>query len=433
MARIEAATPSDRRALVEALISEHPEGRLYLPGDATQRPDLREVKLPGARLRQAVLRYANLQWADLSASHLASADLRFAALDHADLSRADLSGADLSGAGMGKTMLAGALLEDANLDQVSLRFADLRGAILEGARLTGSDLWGAVLEGADLSDTFMRGAHVGEAAAAGADLSRADLRDTDWTGANLHGARLLDADLRGAVMKGADLRGASLAGAQLQDVNLTTCDLAGAHWADAGLAKTRMKRGQLGQEVGEETAGQYQAAGQAYLALERNFIELGDPGAASWAYRRRRRMEKRATRGRAATAARSGHAVAAAMETVRFLGDQLVEWVCDYGESISRVFMTLAVVFTVFTALYGVTGSVLRADIGPHGQQIQTVTRDPVDLAIFSLMAMTTSGLPTITLTPINVYVNILTGFQALFGIFLTGLLGFVAGARIRR
>jgi hypothetical protein len=109
-----------------------------------------------------------------------------------------------------------------------------------------------------------------------------------------------------------------------------------------------------------------------------------------------------------------------------------VEWVCDYGESLSRVFATLLVVFAVFTVIYGVTGSVLRAVDTPHGQ-VQVVTHDPVDLAIFSLMAMTTSGLPTITLTPSSVYVNLLNGFQALFGIFLTGLLGFVAGARIRR
>jgi uncharacterized protein YjbI with pentapeptide repeats len=433
VARLEGAPPAVRLMILETMIASHPEGRLHLPGDENRRPDLGAMELSEVRWRQAVLCFANLQGADLTDSHLASADLRGAALDHADLSRADLSGADLSGAGMGETVLADALLEDANLDRVSLRFANLRGAILEGSRLTGADLWGAVLEGADLSDTAMRGALAGEVMAAGADLSRADLRDTDWTGARLSGATLVDADLRGAVLKGADLRGASLAGAQLQEVSLTTCELAGAHWADARLSKTRMKRGQLGPVVGEEAERKYEAAGQAYLALERNFIELGDPGAASWAYRRRRRMEKFATRGRAATAARNGHMIEAAIEGIRFCGDQLVEWICDYGESISRVFLTLAVVFTLFTVLYGVTGSVLRAETGPQGQQLQVVTRDPVDLAIFSLMAMTTSGLPTITLTPVNVYVNILTGFQALFGIFLTGLLGFVAGARIRR
>jgi len=85
-----------------------------------------------------------------------------------------------------------------------------------------------------------------------------------------------------------------------------------------------------------------------------------------------------------------------------------------------------------FAVLYGVTGSVLRAAPGPNGP-VEVVTRDPLDLAIFSLGAMTTSGLPTITLSPVNVYVNLLTGLQALCGIFLTGLLGFVAGARIRR
>lgn len=432
MAALAAAAAAERREIVEQAIAAHPDGRLRLTGDPTSGAALAGAALSGLRLRRAGLAFADLRGAELVDAHLASADLRSAQLEHADARGSDLTGADLSDARLGEAKLAGSLLEETDLTRASLRFADLREAVLEGARMDGADLWGAVLEGADLSDVSMRGARVGEAFARGADLTRADLRDTLWTNTDLRDATLIDADLRGAVLKGANLAGASLAGAQLQEANLLTCHLAGVHWADARLTKTRMVVGQLGDGVGEHQGTRHAAAARAYLALERNFIDLGDPAAASWAYRRRRRMEKQATRDRAIEAAKAGHAALSALEWARFAGDQLVEWVCDYGESLPRVAATLLTVFVVFAILYGVTGSVLRQEAGPHGQ-VQVVTHDPVDLAIFSLGAMTTSGLPTVTLTPVNVYVNLLSGVQALFGIFLTGLLGFVAGARIRR
>ena len=61
------------------------------------------------------------------------------------------------------------------------------------------------------------------------------------------------------------------------------------------------------------------------------------------------------------------------------------------------------------------------------------MTHDPVDLAIFSLLAMTTSGSPVVELQPAGKLVHLLTGVQALLGIALTGLLGFVIGNRVRR
>ena len=61
------------------------------------------------------------------------------------------------------------------------------------------------------------------------------------------------------------------------------------------------------------------------------------------------------------------------------------------------------------------------------------VTRDPKDLAIFSLLAMSTSGSPTVGLIPRNESVHFLTATEALLGIGLTGLLGFVLGNRVRR
>jgi hypothetical protein len=74
----------------------------------------------------------------------------------------------------------------------------------------------------------------------------------------------------------------------------------------------------------------------------------------------------------------------------------------------------------------------VRVEEGANGLT-RTVTSDVLDLAIFSLLALTTSGSPVVGLLPRDEAVHALTGIEALLGIFLTGLLGFVAGHRIRR
>jgi len=132
--------------------------------------------------------------------------------------------------------------------------------------------------------------------------------------------------------------------------------------------------------------------------------------------------------GRAQAAWRRRDFSAAFGDGLKYCGDGLTELVCDYGESVRRVLASVIAIFVVFAFIYGVTGSVVRT-IG----ETHAVTRRPIDLLIFSLLAMTTSGSPAVDLLPRNEYVHLITGVQAALGIFLTGLLGFVAGNRIRR
>ena len=54
-------------------------------------------------------------------------------------------------------------------------------------------------------------------------------------------------------------------------------------------------------------------------------------------------------------------------------------------------------------------------------------------MAAFSLSVMTTVGTLDGELRPRSEWVSLLAGIQALLGIGLTGLLGFVIGNRIRR
>ena len=157
------------------------------------------------------------------------------------------------------------------------------------------------------------------------------------------------------------------------------------------------------------------------------------PQGGSWAYLMRRRMQKTAALAEARSAIAERRIGPALKGLATFVGDTLVEGMCNYGESVLRVFASIAVVYVGFIVIYGVSGGVNRVTPLPGGGQAAHMTRRLIDLAVFSLGAMTTSGAESSTLVTANLYVKLLTGLQALTGIFLTGLLGFVAGHRIRR
>ena len=430
-ARLHLATAADRRDILHELMAAHPEGKLILLGNVESRLNLRDIPLSDTKLRGATMAYSDLHNAELSGANLSQASLSHAALEGANLENADLTEVDLDNANLGEANLRNALLEDANLEKASLRFANLGAAVLESARLQGADLWGAEMGRADLSRAQARGATFGEAKADGADFRNADLRDADFANASLIGANLGGADLRGANLRGADLSGADLAGAAMQGLDLAETRLNGARWAGALLNHTRFVRQQIG-DTGEEAARDPIGAARAYLTLERNFTELGDSAASSWAYLKRRRMQKWAAFEEARQAVRRGKMATAFARGVTWIGDTVVEWSCNYGESLWRTFATILAVYIAFTVVYGVTDGVYRMPSSQNGGA-PLVTHRVADLAVFSIMAMTTSGLAGNVLQPANLWISFLGGVQILVGIFLTGLLGFVAGNRIRR
>ena len=111
----------------------------------------------------------------------------------------------------------------------------------------------------------------------------------------------------------------------------------------------------------------------------------------------------------------------------KVLTDQMVELVCDYGEGFWRVLGCLALLWLDFALFYGIMGHVL-ADRGPA----YSTTRNLFDLLSFSLASMVTIEAPGLLVYP-SLLMRILMPLQAALGIFLLGLLGFVAGNRIRR
>jgi uncharacterized protein YjbI with pentapeptide repeats len=406
------ATPAEKADLVLDYITRH--GRLDLPERDGLRADLRGVDLSREALevRLAQMPGGEVLWWFPAGFPSGAVNLEEANLQGADLRQANLLGANLHWA---------------NLPEARLWETNLRGAFLDGADLPGAELPDAKLQGATLRS---------------ANLQRAHLRGANLQGAVLEGGNLQGADLAWANLQGADLRSTRLEGVDFKFcTGLTHIRVAGAY-----LDRTRLRREQLGENIGEEREAReskasainraefYTQAKHSYLALKQNFEDLGDYDAASWAYRKEREMERLEAGWRAVDAwwptPRPWQSVAdkpqrrkAVKYTIKWLTDT-VQWILtDYGESVWRVLGAIGLVFLGFAALYGVINGVRLVDSG-------ALTHDPKDLALFSLGAMTTLLPPN--LQPACDGAQVLVNLETLLAVALTGLLGFVLGNRIR-
>ena len=386
------------------------------------------ANLARARLDDADFGGANLRRATLAGAVGRSARFAGAILEEADLTDSDLSGADFSGTVAGQIRLSRAMLEDARFGGAGMRFANLSEALLDGADFTRADLWGTDFTGADADDTVFREARLDEAKLGDANLTQADFEGASLTKAVLAGSRLRGASFTGAKLDGADFSGADLSDTNLVRLNLATCRLRHARFSGAWLNGTRMHVEQLGGAVGEEVAGNFAAAQGSYLALEQNWKSIGDQDGASWAYKRGRRMGRHhaGTQAKAAWTARDGRGVA--RHGYRWIADRFVEWLCDYGESLSRIARAFMLLIGVFAVLYGLTGGLFIVE-GPEAGP----TYNPLDLLSYSALNMMTANPPEIGLKPTGRVTNLLVGIEGAVGIILMGLFGFVLGNRLRR
>ena len=382
--------------------------------------------LAGASLRRANFSGADLAGADLNGASCSGLVLRRGRLEEANLRGADLIGSVLTGVNAGEADFSDTLLEDANLSGARLRFANFTGAVMDGADLSGADLWGAKLSGIAAERASFRGSRLDETQLANADLGAAELVGATLRRANLIGARLHGANLREAVLDGADLAGADLSGAVLPHVSLLSCNLRHVRFAGAWLERTRMRAHQLGGAIGEEAAGEFEAAREGYIVLEQNFRTLGSAEDASWAFRRRRRMGKRLN-AQLARAALLRRDVRAVMPGLRWLGDVAAEWICDYGESVNRVLRAFLVVLCCFAAVYWLTGCLEPREGVATGTGFRLV-----DYLLFSLDSMTTVGTSEVGVRPSGQLGVLLSSVQTVIGTVLLGLFGFVLGVRMR-
>jgi len=374
---------------------------------------------------------ANLQWAVLSKACLNGANLHGASLVEANLQEANLMNANLQGT----------KLFEANLQRAYLGYADLQGASLVDANLQKASLGGANLQEAVMTYANLQEASLGKANLQGASLRYANLQGASLVGASLREAILMCADLRDASLGGANLQGANLTYSHLENVDFFAAEsLEGAYLYNAFLDDTRLKREQLGGAIGEELAGEYSEAKEAYLALKNNFDEIGRYRDEGWAYVKERRMGKicstpwRARRfhGESQLGDSKGSRAPAwrprvwrfyARHTWKWLWDWVAEVTTGYGESISRTLGAMGIGWLAFAVLYWLLGAVVDADGNPSSSWLHCL--------LYSGGAFTTLGVDA--LRPANDWIRALSISESVVGVALTGLMGFFLGNRIRR
>jgi hypothetical protein len=120
------------------------------------------------------------------------------------------------------------------------------------------------------------------------------------------------------------------------------------------------------------------------------------------------------------------------------MSDEFVELLCDYGESIWRISgWIIALILFIGPALFWLFGSFEWSE-GSRKVYFHNFTYrwqqhwyTYYQLLLYTIDTFTTASFAEIK--PANAFVRLSSGILAMTGIFLVGLLGFVAGNRIRR
>jgi uncharacterized protein YjbI with pentapeptide repeats len=193
--------------------------------------DLRGRKLPHCDFGHLLLDGADLRDADLTGCALP--ELREVRLDGARLRSASFTQAT-------RCRFKGTDLTDAHINPAVVASCDFAGAVLRKLRGPYSEMTDCVFRKADLREASLEESQLRRLDFRGADLSAALLSKCDFTGATFVGAKLACADLTDAVLTGADLRRADLTDALLVGADLTGAMIDGANFTGATLTGIRL-------------------------------------------------------------------------------------------------------------------------------------------------------------------------------------------------
>lgn len=300
-----------------------------------------------------------------------------------------------------------------------------------------------------------------------------DLRDADLSGLDLHGMDFIEAHVEGASFSNANLAGAYLWEAYLPGACLTQADLRQAHLRDtdlSSLAKGGLQGVRLYQTffggvlslryeqflehenpkgtptIWEHTEGRFSEAKDVYKTLKGYFENVGDYEGANWAYRHEQEMEKLMYVPEWArwmysrwkwelseerdTTYKLVKVVYWKPNTIEWLRLEIADKLAGYGLSLVKPLFWLVMLILGFGLIYWAFGLVTALPCGYPNPPECAPSRNFVDALLFSLGAMTTIDVGNVQ--PYLSHVGILTSVEALLGIALTGLFGFVLGSKLR-
>lgn len=364
---------------------------------------------------------------DLSGADLSKMDLRCIKLLHCDL----------TGVGLNDTKLDGAFLFGCDISEVdswvaSFRCVSFRQCYVVNSRFVHGHFEGASFAHSNLENTKL--------------INSYHDRDTWFYKTRLHRTNLQEAHLEKVDLKEArTLYGVKLYKARLEGTEL-----------DYNLFEGR---------IGEELDREFLQAARAYAAIKANLKAAGRYGQAACAYVKQRQMK------RAANAPWNARRLYGASElgdeyeysaerdemvrtelgarwwnprtwkfclrhSLKWLADSAVELLCSYGEGVGRVLLWMSAILlfagpAFFSLLGGLewTGDNVQVYQGLSSRLVRHL------YAYFQYVLYTTDTFTTANfaqLEPANDLVRLASGLMAILGIFLAGLLGFVAGNRIR-
>jgi len=350
-----------------------------------------------------------------------------------DLSQYDLSGANL-----------------ANLKLDGIIFGTHKTIRFQGAEII--QTYGTNLEGTWFERSTLKNAQFGRANLRNArfyltDLTCANFWMADASGAHFTRANLIDTNFHGAKLMGANFQVANLTNANLQDANLE----------NAMISKTAIGKGILQEKTEEierhfsqwyispevrekylqqKIRDRFTDSANIYRELKKAFSASGFYNDESWAYRKERKMRKRITFQSIGSDIRNRNLLSAVLNLIKWLGDWIVELLCDYGESVWRVFIWLFLIIFVIGPLV----VELSGGLNWVGENAQVYFSLPTDLhrALYSYFQHVLYLVDVLATTsfaevePKTDIVRFASGILSMFGIFLLGLLGFVAGNVIR-
>ncbi|MCB9078481.1 MAG: pentapeptide repeat-containing protein [Anaerolineaceae bacterium] len=436
--------------------------------------NLSKANLIGADLRDCVLRFSDLSGASLTRANLQNADLRNCNLQNATLYEADLRGANLDSATLNRAIMNYAQLQESSLigaylEQAKMRQTNFENAKMRGAKLCKAHLYRAHLSSANLMYANFKYATLNNAILKEANLEHADLSETD-----LYGARLQDieaafatfekANLSLAILERANLchtnlRNAKLGGTFLDEANLEFADLSNTDLLSAHIAhlhingihldRTRLWHEQLKGKIGEEIDAKkenhdpserkelYSKAKHGYQALRQNFDSQGNYDGLRWAYLKERRMEKLASLEQVKLAYNDKDWQIVGIAGAKFLSDQIVEIICNYGEGFWHVLGCILIsIFLIGPMIFWSLGSFRWSETNDLVVFEYIFSRSRLFYTYYQLLLYTIDTFTTASFAewkPASPLTRFMSGVFAMFGIFLVGLLGFVSGNRIRR
>jgi uncharacterized protein YjbI with pentapeptide repeats len=398
--------------------------------------DLSDARLTGANLRGMNFYMMCFNGADLGGVDLSHADLQYCEMNKAYMSRAILAEADLQSAQMAAAHLFRADLRDAILMEARLDGANLHNAVLDGANMKG-----ASLQKASLVRASLKGASLQETDMEGADLGQADLTDANLTQCLLEHANLTGVKLENAILHLATLRDVFLARAScLRGIRLYQTNF----WGAMGLPYEYFLDDRGRSTIWEETQGRFSEAVDVYKSLKGFYEDAGDYEAGNWAYLREQSMKKLMFAPRFVRWMYPAWRVASVECSVehckpnfmRWLGLEIADQLAGYGLSLMRPLMWVLLLILLFSSAYAVGGMLTTmpgcayADLSGAGRAGCAPTYNYLDALRFSLSAVTTMSVGRVQ--PFVSGVELLASLEALIGIALTGLFGFILGNKLR-